>query len=160
MHAIIIVHNIIIRTGFFVAFKIIYKGNVEEFEEFMLSKAKQEYQTKGQGILCKIADIYARQLSMIEYDPYPPLEEKPLSDDDPPSIKHITDYVEYKNFYRWGIAGGVTGNHRIIFAVHNFSKVILLHHFDKKYNGLIKRPDIEPAEEEYANYCNVDPNLY
>ena len=150
-----------IRMYFHMIFNIIYKGNVWAFEKLLLNKANQEYQSKSHGIWCKLADIYTRQLSIIEHDPYPPFEEEPVSgDENSLSIKHIKDNVEYENFYRWGIAGGITGNHRIIYAVHNFSKVILLHYFDKNYNGLIKRPNIEPAEKEYANYCRKDPNLY
>ncbi|PDM39239.1 hypothetical protein CN643_01020 [Parageobacillus yumthangensis] len=40
------------------------------------------------------------------------------------------------------------------------SKVILLHYFDKQYNGAIRREDIEPAESAYESYCAFDPCLY
>lgn len=56
--------------------------------------------------------------------------------------------------------GHRTGNHRIIYSIHNFYKVILLYYFDKQYNGLIKRDDLIPAEVNYENYCGIDPSLY
>lgn len=74
--------------------------------------------------------------------------------------KHINVNTSYESFYRWGIQGGRTGNHRIIYAIHNYHKVIMLYHFDKQYNGLIKRKELIPAELNYENYCILDPNFY
>ncbi|MDQ0297895.1 mRNA-degrading endonuclease RelE of RelBE toxin-antitoxin system [Salibacterium salarium] len=105
---------------------------------------------------------YARQLTIISINPYPGItsKEKATDDETPPSIKKIDKNTLYSNFFRWGINGGRTGNHRIIYAMHNFHKVILLYHFDKRYNGLIKRNDLIPAEWSYEDYCMDDPNLY
>lgn len=143
--------------------KILYEGNVKDFEEYLLQQAEQEIRVSKQGIWCSVADQYLRQLTIISINPYPELEEiedNQLKDENPPSIKHIIYNTDHNNFYRWGIQGGKTGNHRIVFAIHNFHKVILLHYFTKQYNGLIKRNDILPAEENYKRYCLVDPYLY
>ncbi|MFS0646833.1 hypothetical protein [Siminovitchia sp. 179-K 8D1 HS] len=73
----------------------------------------------------KIADVYVRQLTVISIDPYPeePEEKRTYDDETPPSIKHITENTNDENFYRWGIQGGKTGNHRILYAIHNDCKV-------------------------------------
>ncbi|PJW16589.1 hypothetical protein CV944_13695 [Geobacillus sp. WSUCF-018B] len=144
-------------------FEVIYTGNVKEFENHLLSKAEQELRQKGRpGIWCHVADVYARQLTIIQHHPYPSDPEDNSFPDDitPPSLKHLRMNTRYDHFYRWGIRGGRTGNHRIIFAIHNFSKVILLHYFDKQYNGAIRREDIVPAESAYERYCAFDPCLY
>lgn len=140
-------------------FVIIYKGNVRKFEEQILTNAEQEVRIGRRGPWCQLADIYARQLTIIRYNPYP--EENIESDDQtPPSIKHIDKNTEHANFYRWGMQGGKTGNHRIIFAIHNYHKVIMLYHFDKQYNGLINRSDLIPAEVQYEDYSIFDPSYY
>ncbi|AOM81631.1 hypothetical protein [Salisediminibacterium beveridgei] len=126
-----------------------------------MENVAQEQRTKGKGKWTKFADIYTRQLSLIEHYPHPETIEDELNENQiPPSIKYIIANKSYNNFYRWGINGGAVGNHRIIFALHNFSKVILLYQFDKQYNGLIKREHIQPAEEVYEEYSNIDPPLY
>ncbi|MEK4876210.1 hypothetical protein N1I87_16535 [Bacillus sp. FSL W8-0102] len=141
-------------------FEIIYEGNVSEFEEQLLYKSEQEVRKGRPGLWCKIADIYVRQLTIIRYNPFPEEPDDISIDETPPSIKHINKNTEYENFYRWGIHGGRTGNHRIIYAIHNFHKVIFLYYFDKQYNGLIKRDDLIPAELNYETYCALDPSLY
>lgn len=143
-------------------FLIIYEGNVSEFEEQLLSNSEQEIRIGKIGDWCKLADIYARQLTIICINPYPEeSDESEIEDDETtPSIKHINKSIEYDNFYRWGIQGRGTGNHRIVFAIHNYHKVILLHHFDKKYNGSIKRNDLVPAELYYEQYSVLDPSRY
>ncbi|RBW67282.1 type II toxin-antitoxin system RelE/ParE family toxin [Bacillus taeanensis] len=139
-------------------YEIIYEGNVKEFEDYLVEQARQEVQQKGRkGIWCRITDIYVRQLSIIKHDPFPPEETNQSDDENPPSIKHLKMNVTFDNFYRWGIPGGRAGNHRILFAIHNYHKVVLLHYFDKQYNGAIHREDIEPAEACYEDYCIVDP---
>lgn len=143
-------------------FKIIYEGNVSEFEKQILYNSDQEVIKGKPGGWCQLADVYARQLAIISHNPYP--EEldggKSMDDETPPSVKHIYKNTIYGNLYRWGIQGGWTGNHRIIYTIHNYHKVIMLYYFDKQYNGLIKRRDIVPAELTYEKYCALDPNLY
>lgn len=141
--------------------QVVYRGNVKAFEEQVLNNSDQEVKKGKPGLWCKIADEYTRQLTIISINPYPEeTAERKLTDDTPPSIKHITKNTSYRNFYRWGLKGGRTGNHRIIFAMHNFHKVILLYYFDKRYNGLIKRNDLIPAELSYEDYCIDNPTLY
>ncbi|WP_066187897.1 MULTISPECIES: hypothetical protein [Gracilibacillus] len=144
------------------AYQIIYKGNTSTFETYLLHQAEQELRIGKEGIWCRIADIYTRQLTIISLNPYPDMEIADITDFDEstPSLKHIIKNTEHTNFYRWDLKGGRTGNHRIIYDIHNYHKVILLHYFDKSYNGLIKQRDILPAENNYANYCEYDPNLY
>ena len=124
-------------------FLIIYEGNVSEFEEQLLSNSEQEIRIGKIGDWCKLADIYARQLTIIRINPYPEENDESEFEDGEttPSIKHINKNIEYTNFYRWGIQGRRTGNHRIIFAIHNYHKVILLHPFDKQHTGQLTRMD-------------------
>lgn len=78
----------------------------------------------------------------------------------PPIMKHIVRNTTSTNLYRWGLPGRSTGNHRILYAIHNYHKVIIVHYFDKQYNGEIHRQDIQPAEERYFEYCIHNPSLY
>ncbi|WP_322525216.1 hypothetical protein [Marinococcus luteus] len=61
-------------------------------------------------------------------------------------------HTELEELYRWGIDGAKTGNHRLLFVIHDEQKVLLLHHSDKTYNGAIRRPDIVLAEQCYEAY--------
>lgn len=143
------------------SYDIIYKGNVREFEQYLLDKAEQEFQQRGhRGMWCQLTDTYVRQLKIIMEDPFPPAEADTDDDEDLPSIKHLTVHVTFDNFFRWGlrVPRTRTGNHRIIFAIHNYHKVVLLHHFDKQYNGVIKLKDIKPAEAHYEDYCVSNPS--
>lgn len=93
--------------------------------------------------------------------PYPDeLHEYTPEDECPPISKHLTKNTTLENLYRWGIPGRSTGNHRIIYAIHNYHKVVLPHYFDKRYNGSIRKADIIPAETNYIEYCTKDPFLY
>lgn len=143
-------------------FELLYAENVEQFEENLLNKAEQEMFQKGHSLLWnRVADQYVRQLNIIKHNPYPEMIVDYTDDEEmPPSIKHINIHTRMDNLYRWGIKGGQTGNHRIIFAIHNYTKVVLLYYFDKQYNGAIRQIDIEPAELNYERYCRLDPNLY
>ncbi|TGB02516.1 hypothetical protein E4663_14050 [Halobacillus salinus] len=142
-------------------FEIVYRGNVEDFEGLILYKAEQEVRIGKMGIWRQLADRYTRQLTIIQYDPYPDDEGvEEVGGEVPPSIKHLNANTVFSNFYRWGIKGRKTGDHRILYAIHNYSKVILLFYFDKQYNGSVKREDIVPAESIYEEYCIGDPNLY
>ncbi|SES08171.1 hypothetical protein [Salipaludibacillus aurantiacus] len=138
-------------------FKIVYTGHVADFEEEILYWAEQEVRKGKPGLWCELADNYARQLTIISLNPYPEetngTVEVEDEDETPPSLKHLDVYTRYPNFYRWGVPGRRTGDHRIIYAIHNFHKVILLYYFDKQYNGAIKRHDLQPAELNYEYYC-------
>lgn len=145
----------------FEKYKVIYRGNVHFFEDRILYNSEQEIKMGKMGPWCKLADMYARQLTIISINPFPESDDdNPANDEPPPSLKHINKNTVYENFYRWGLQGGSSGNHRIIYAVHNYYKVVLLYHFDKQYNGRFKRNDIIPAELEYETYCASDPLLY
>ena len=137
-----------------------YEGNVRDFEELILNQSEKEMNIGKPGSWCKLADLYARQLTITSINPYPEETDESSNDDTPPSIKHINRNTDYKNFYRWGIHERKTGNHRIIYAIHNYHKVIMLYYFDKQYNGLIKKEDLIPADINYEEYCGKDPNLY
>ncbi|RAK23055.1 hypothetical protein B0I26_1016 [Anoxybacillus vitaminiphilus] len=89
-------------------FEVIYTGNVKEFENYLLNKAEQELRQKGRpGIWCHVADVYARQLTIIQHNPYPSDSgDNSLPDDiTPPSLKHLSMNTRYDNFYRWGNKG-------------------------------------------------------
>ena len=81
----------------------------------------------------------------------------------PPSIKVLERHIspEYEGrLYRWGMEEISTGNFRIIYIIYDYYKVLLLHHFDKQYNGDVKRTDIEPAETVYEEYLQKNPSSY
>ncbi|TFE02406.1 hypothetical protein [Jeotgalibacillus salarius] len=140
---------------------IISQGNIEDFEDTLLYYAEQEVIKSKPGTWSKLADKYARLLVILSINPYPDIDhESQLSNNQMNAIKYIHHNTHYRNFYRLGFSGGGTGNHRIIFAIHNYGKIIMLHHFLKQYNGLIHRHDILPAELNYEAYCQHDPNLY
>ncbi|MDX6154542.1 hypothetical protein [Marinococcus sp. PL1-022] len=132
-------------------------GNVPAFEDWLFDAATQEWQQRGrQGIWGKTADQYIRQRAVLEYNPYPPEENQTRRDAVPPSIKQVYRHTELEELYRWGIDGAKTGNHRLLFVIHEGKKVLLLHYFDKTYNGAIRRPDIVPAERCYDTYGAKD----
>lgn len=142
-------------------FKITRLGNILEFEHMLLRQVEQEKRIDKSGPWSKIADRYVRQLIIISSDPYPlDLQEVDGYYESSLSIKKVTSNTSYSNFYRWGISGGITGNHRIIYAIHNYNEVILLHHFLKNYNGQITRFDLKPTEKNYEGYCRKYPSLY
>src|SRR5699024_8150177 len=75
--------------------------------------------------------------------------DKSTDEESPPVVKLVSRQTNLKELFRWGIKIGTIGNHRILYIVHNYYKVVLLYYFNKQYNGDIKREDIEPAEEQY-----------
>ncbi|MCE7792386.1 hypothetical protein K8O68_08140 [Salipaludibacillus sp. CUR1] len=52
-------------------FKIVYAGNVADFEEEILYWAEQEVRRGKLGLWCELADNYATQLTIISINPYP-----------------------------------------------------------------------------------------
>jgi len=139
-------------------YDLMYRGNSEEFQDFILHNLEVEKQ-RGKGFKwSKLVEIYARQLSIIIQDPYPESEIDLGIDETPPSIKIIVQNTKYPYvFYRWGLHYEGIGNFRIIYCVHNYHKVVLLHQFDKKYNGAIKNEDLIFAENEYDELCYEEP---
>lgn len=139
-------------------FELAYKGNVKEFENAILHNLESERQSGKNFKWDKFVKIYARQLSIILEDPYPESETQLSHDEIPPSIKVIVQNTKYPDvFYRWGLHQMGIGNFRIIYCVHNYYKVVLLHQFNKCYNGAIKHNDIIPAEKEYDDLCFEEP---
>lgn len=138
-------------------------GNVIKFQDQLISKAQQEQLIGKRGGWTKLLEIYIRQRSLIEENPYPEDDEARDGDANPTSIKHLQHYVNPDfegKLFRWGLGQYPVGNFRVIFAVHDFYKVLLLYAFDKKYNGAIRRADIEEAEEVYSAYINHNPGRY
>lgn len=142
-------------------YKLVFHQSVKEFEAFLLQKAEQDKKTKGKGNWLNLAKQYIVQKERLKLYPYPEdFNSSALGDESPPIVKHIFRHTTITNLYRWGLDGGVTGNHRILFVLHNYYKVVLVHYFDKQYNGDIKALDILPAEERYFEHCENDPSLY
>lgn len=65
-----------------------------------------------------------------------------------------------ENLYRWGFKFRRTGNHRIVYTIHDYYKVVLLHNFNKHYNGNIRWEDITCVELVYEHYCINDISYY
>ena len=49
-------------------FELVYHGNVKEFEDIILAKAEHEIRKGRPGIRCRLADEYARKLTIIVTD--------------------------------------------------------------------------------------------
>jgi hypothetical protein len=137
-------------------------GTVGEFEDFLITKAEQEARLgRRSGRWIRLAELYYTQKERLALYPWAEEFNKNTPEDEsPPVVKHVTRNTDFEFLFRWGIFGGITGNHRILYTVHNYHKVVLLHYFDKRYNGDIKRSDIIPAEETYSEYCSHDPSHY
>ncbi|WP_240376890.1 type II toxin-antitoxin system RelE/ParE family toxin [Bacillus piscicola] len=130
-------------------------------ENTLLENVKQEKRTKGRGPWIALAERYIIQKERIRLYPLPEdFNNRTPEEENPPIIKHLERNTELISLFRWGLPGQATGNHRLLYVFHNYYKVILLHHFDKQYNGAIKRQDIQPAEIRYFDYCIDDPSLY
>lgn len=141
--------------------KLVFHDKIRRFEETLLERADQEKRTKGKGAWIHVAERYLIQKERLALYPWPEeFHDQTPEDEFPPVIKHITRNTTITNLYRWGIPGRSTGNHRILYAIHNYREIIFLHYFDKQYNGDIRKRDIQPAEERYFEYCSYYPSLY
>lgn len=68
-------------------YKLEYRGNVKEFEDYILDNLRRE-QEQGQSLRwSKFVEVYARQLAIIQECPYPETESELGNDETPPSIK-------------------------------------------------------------------------
>ena len=143
-------------------------GNVLEFENLLLEKAAQEIRVGHESSWTKLADLYTTQLEIIRRLPFADPDLSTYEDDLPPAFRQVRDVLDIKiidkgtiypeHFYRWGLKIKATGNYRIFYCVHNYYKVVLLHFFEKKYNGGIRREDLLPAELAYEQLCFREPN--
>lgn len=143
--------------------EIVELGNMEAFQSILLINAQQEQQTKKPGVWSSLLATYIRQREIISYNPYPESNEFEPDDEVPPSIKLLTRNIDprFENeLYRWGLQNFSVANYRIIFAVYDYYKVLLLHVFDKQYNNDVKREDIKPAELVYDEYLGQFPSKY
>ncbi|ANU20035.1 hypothetical protein BBI15_07330 [Planococcus plakortidis] len=143
--------------------EIVELGNMEAFQSMLLINAQQEQQTKKPGVWSSLLATYIRQREIISYNPYPESNEFEPDDEVPPSIKLLTRNIDprFENeLYRWGLQNFSVANYRIIFAVYDYYKVLLLHVFDKQYNNDVKREDIKPAELVYDEYLGQFPSKY
>lgn len=144
-------------------YEIVELGNMKAFQNMLLIKAQHEQQTKKSGVWSSLLATYIRQWEIISYNPYPETNELEYDDEVPPSIKLLTRNIDprFENeLYRWGLQNFSVANFRIIFAVYDYYKVLLLHVFDKQYNNDIKREDIKPAELVYDEYLGQFPSKY
>src|SRR5699024_12563977 len=108
-----------------------------------------------------LAETYLIQKRRVETDPYPEdFNNESSVDESPPVVKLVSRQTKLKELFRWGIKIGAIGNHRILYIVHNYYKVVLLYYFKKQYNRGVKREDIEPAEEQYFKLLEQDPSHY
>lgn len=144
-------------------YEIVELGNMEAFQSMLLIKAQQEQQTKKPGIWSSLLATYILQREIISFNPYPESEELEQDDEVPPSIKLLTRNIDprFENeLYRWGLQNFSVANYRIIFAVYDYYKVLLLHAFDKQYNNDVKREDVRKAELVYEEYLIQFPSKY
>ena len=107
-------------------YKLEYRGNVKEFEDYILDNLRRE-QEQGQSLRwSKFVEVYARQLAIIQECPYPETESELGNDETPPSIKLIDQNTEYVgSFYRWGLHVVGIGNFRVISCIHNYRKIVV-----------------------------------
>lgn len=135
-------------------------GTVANFEAKIIKQYEQENRVGRGGIWLKLAKQYYEDKSLLRKYPYPEDFNATYSDKTPPVIKEIFRNNTIEPLYRWGRQYGITGNHRILYTIHNYHRVVLLHYFNKQYNGDIKTSDIEKAESVYRDYCAIDPSFY
>ena len=138
-------------------------GNIPEFEEMLIQKADQEMRIGKPRNWIHLLEVYIRQKEIISKNPFPESDEAIQEDELPPSIKRLERHINPKyegRLYRWGIEDFSIGNFRIIYILHDFYKVLLLHFFDKQYNGDVKRADIKTAENVYEDYLQNYPSTY
>jgi phage-related protein len=145
-------------------FKVVFadeNGTVAQFEDWLIGKAEQSYRIGKNRIWIELAEIYTVQKRRLQSDPYPVnFNFHALNDENQPVIKQVTENTRLEQLYRWGIKFGLTGNHRFLYTIHNYHKVVLLHYFNKQYNGTIKQEDIRPAEQFYFHFLEYNPSLY
>src|SRR5699024_9664205 len=131
-------------------------GIVVRFENEMIRKAEQEYRTGKGKEWTQLAEMYVIQKRRLETDPYPEdFNNKSSDDESPPVVKLVSRQTKLKELFRWGIKIGAIGNHRILYIVHHYYKVVLLYYFNKQYNG-----DIKLAEEQYFKLLEHDSSYY
>jgi hypothetical protein len=137
------------------------ESSVREFEELLLHNAQQEATrgTRGRGLWTIVAEHYLKQKERLEIYPLP--DEFNIDDDEVlPDMKYMYENTVYPGeLIRWGLKTRL-GNFRILYIIHNYAEVVLLHQFEKNYNGSIKRVDIEPAEKVYFDYMVGNPSHY
>jgi phage-related protein len=137
-------------------------GTVKQFEQWIMDKHEQAARVGRGHAWIRLAELYFKQKERLKYYPYPEdFNDNSPEDEHPPVIKKVERNTQLEELYRWGFRVDDTeGNHRILYTIHNYAKVVLLHHFDKRYNGDIKRKDIIPAEEAYSKFMEREPSLY
>lgn len=135
-------------------------GTVATFEAWMMEKYEQAYRTGRENIWIHLAEQYYEDKQLLSQYPYPEEYNTTSHDSSPPLISEIHYHNHIEPLYRWGRPYGKTGNHRILYTIHNYHRVVLLHYFDKTYNGAIKKEDIQKAEEIYDYYCLKYPSRY
>lgn len=136
-------------------------GTVPQFEDMLIEMAEREKRIGRRGSWTRLAKIYLRQKERLSHYPYPEdFNDKTPEDENPPVIKKVIRNTILHDLYRWGIHLKGTGNHRILYTIHDYYKVVLLHYFNKQYNGDIRRKDIEPAEKAYYDFLCREPSKY
>jgi mRNA-degrading endonuclease RelE of RelBE toxin-antitoxin system len=137
-------------------------GTVKKFEQWIMHKYQQAAQVGRGRAWIRLAELYFKQKERLKHYPYPEdFNDKSPEDEHPPIIKKVDRNTQLELLFRWGFkVAGTEGNHRILYTIHNYEKVVLLHHFDKRYNHTIRREDIIPAEEAYFKFMEKEPSLY
>ncbi|GGK06927.1 hypothetical protein GCM10007063_31860 [Lentibacillus kapialis] len=135
-------------------------GTVADFESRIIRQYEQEARIGRGGIWLKLAEQYYEDKLLLSKYPYPEYLNIAYHDATPPVVKEIFRNNTIEPLYRWGRQFGITGNHRVLYTIHNYHRVVLLHYFNKQYNGDIITSDIEKAEKAYRNFCLVDPSFY
>lgn len=135
-------------------------GNMPEFEQTLMKHAEQECRNGKNGPYSKLFTLYREQLEILRNEGM--LMEKHAKEHNM-SIKLVRKNISNRfdgQLYRWGFEGIRIGNYRIIYTIYDFYKVLLLHYFDKNYNGAIAEKDLRPAELVYLEYLTEYPSRY
>lgn len=134
-------------------------GNILKFEEYIGNQAYDEFQ-KGHTSMQWRNSLkgYIAQKEAISVQPYA----DSLSIDYPTVKRVILNLPPRfdKTLYRWRLESLKVGNWRILYKVHNYHTILLLHGFHKDYNGAIRTNDIQKAINVLQGYLEVDPDLY
>lgn len=133
-------------------------GNCQEFEQWLIGQVERERERGKVNQWQRFLEIYLAQLTFIQLDPS---SEQYEAVEMYPTIKRIERNVSERfkgMIYRWGIEQVRIGHYRILYTVYDHYKILLLHVFEKDYGGLIRKDDIEKAEQVLNDYLHEYPS--
>ena len=134
-------------------------GNISDFEKMLEDNVLAESQSlNSSDKWSKIVDYYYQALVELAYGPDPdmfPIDEENGELDIKKIINRLpVEADESDRFFRLKLIYREELKHRIIYTVHDYYLIVLLHIFKKDYNNDIRTEDIEQAVAVYNALCD------